>query len=229
MQGFAVRRTCRNGGICRFEAHAALCRPAYRVKHCGAVSLPAVPQCSGTGCSHGYAVRRAYCGSTAGKHCRAFRCTHIPQTIILHDEASDSDFTLSAVDFMVGAAACEMPATWPDDALLAQMVASRSYALYLSAQGQSFTANSALCSGWTSSEVLQSRWGSDYAANMQRLQSLAARTGQAVLCTTDSLPLPATMPSAAATPKPARTCGAASCLTYAAWIPPGISLPMGTK
>ena len=104
-----------------------------------------------------------------------------PQTITLHDEASDSDFTLSAVDFMVGAAACEMPATWPDDALLAQMVASRSYALYLSAQGQSFTANSALCSGWTSSEVLQSRWGSDYAANMQRLQSLAARTGQAVL------------------------------------------------
>ena len=48
-------------------------------------------------------------------------------------------------------------------------------------QGQSFTANSALCSGWTSSEVLQSRWGSDYAANMQRLQSLAARTGQTVL------------------------------------------------
>ena len=77
-----------------------------------------------------------------------------PQSITLHDEASDSDFTLSAVDFMVGAAACEMPATWPDDALLAQMVASRSYALYLSAQGQSFTANSALCSGWTSSEVL---------------------------------------------------------------------------
>ena len=63
--------------------------------------------------------------------------------------SSDSDFTLSAVDFMVGAAACEMPATWPDDALLAQMVASRSYALYLSAQGQSFTANSALCSGST--------------------------------------------------------------------------------
>lgn len=78
MQGFAVRRTCRNGGIYRFEAHTALCRPAYRVKHCGAVSLPAVPQCSGTGCSHGYTVRRAYCGITAGKHCRAFRCTHIP-------------------------------------------------------------------------------------------------------------------------------------------------------
>lgn len=38
-----------------------------------------------------------------------------------------------------------------------------------------------MCSGWTSSEVLQSRWGSDYAANMQRLQSLAARTGQTVL------------------------------------------------
>ena len=28
---------------------------------------------------------------------------------------------------------------------------------------------------------LQSRWGSDYAANMQRLQSLATRTGQTVL------------------------------------------------
>lgn len=104
-----------------------------------------------------------------------------PDSITLHDAASDSTFTLSAVDFMVGAAACEMPPGWPDDAMLAQMVASRSYALYLAGQGQVFSANSALCSGWTSSEVLQSRWGSDYAANMQHLQELAARAARSVL------------------------------------------------
>lgn len=104
-----------------------------------------------------------------------------PDSVTLHDAASDSDLTLSTADFMVGAAACEMPPDWPDDALLAQMVASRSYALYLTAQGQVFSANSALCSGWTSSEVLQSRWGNDYAANTQHLQELAARTGQSVL------------------------------------------------
>lgn len=104
-----------------------------------------------------------------------------PDTITLHDAASDTSLTLSAVDFMVGAAACEMPPDWPDDALLAQMTASRSYALYLAARGQSFSANSALCSGWTSAEVLQSRWGSDYTANIQRLRSLAARAAQSVL------------------------------------------------
>lgn len=107
------------------------------------VSLPAVPQCSGTGCPHGLRrpprqLRQHSRESTAAPSA----APTFPQTITLHDEASDSDFTISAVDFMVGAAACEMPATWPDDALLAQMVASRSYALYLSAQGQSFTANS---------------------------------------------------------------------------------------
>ena len=77
MQGFAVRRICRNGGICRFEAHTALCRPAYRVKRRGAVSLPAVPQCSGTGCPHGYAVRRANRDVTAGEYPCSLRSPRI--------------------------------------------------------------------------------------------------------------------------------------------------------
>ena len=68
MQGFAARRTCRNGGICRFETHTALRRPAYRVKRRGAVSLPVIPQCSGAGSTRGYTVRRANCCGTAGKH-----------------------------------------------------------------------------------------------------------------------------------------------------------------
>ena len=33
------------------------------------------------------------------------------------------------VDYMAGAAASEMPLTWPDDALLAQMVASHTLSL----------------------------------------------------------------------------------------------------
>lgn len=119
MQGFAVRRTCRNGGICRFEAHTALCRPAYRVKHCGAVSLPAVPQCSGTGCPHGYAVRRANCDAQPESIPVPSAAPAFSRTITLHDEASDSDFTISAVDLwsVLPPARCPQPGRmtpcWP--------------------------------------------------------------------------------------------------------------------
>ena len=77
----------------------------------------------------------------------------------------------------MGAAACEMPIDWPDDALQAQMVASHSYALYQLAHNESsgaaLSVNSAQCSGWTTRAVLESRWGDSFAENWQRLSDLA--------------------------------------------------------
>ena len=77
----------------------------------------------------------------------------------------------------MGAAACEMPIDWPDDALQAQMVASHSYALYQLAHNESsgaaLSVNSAQCSGWTTRAVLESRWGDSFAENWQRLSHLA--------------------------------------------------------
>ena len=87
--------------------------------------------------------------------------------------------TPSVRDFLIGAAACEMPPTWNDDTLLAQMVASHSYALALGAPMQ---VNSALCAGWTDTEVLKARWGDDFTAYYSRFSALADGAAGALLC-----------------------------------------------
>lgn len=99
-------------------------------------------------------------------------------TVTVYDEALGKERLLSVEAFMVGAAACEMPPDWPDAALQAQMVASRSYA---QAQSQPMTVNSAQCSGWTEESVLKLRWGDDFEAIYARLQALAAQVSGAVL------------------------------------------------
>ena len=100
------------------------------------------------------------------------------QTVTVYDEALGKERLLSVEAFMVGAAACEMPPDWPDAALQAQMVASRSYA---QAQSQPMTVNSAQCSGWTEESVLKLRWGDDFETTYARLQTLAAQVSGAVL------------------------------------------------
>ena len=99
-------------------------------------------------------------------------------TVTVYDEALGKERLLSVEAFMVGAAACEMPPDWPDAALQAQMVASRSYA---QAQSQPMTVNSAQCSGWTEESVLKLRWGDDFETTYARLQTLAAQVSGAVL------------------------------------------------
>ena len=108
-----------------------------------------------------------------------------PQAILLWDEASGQAVSVPAREYLMGAAACEMPIDWPDDALQAQMVASHSWALYQldhsDGSGTAISVNSAQCSGWTSGEVLQSRWGSDFDANWQRLGELADQVLRALV------------------------------------------------
>ena len=100
-----------------------------------------------------------------------------PEAILLWDEAAGRALSVSAKEYLMGAAACEMPIDWPDDALQAQMVASHSYALYQLAHNESsgaaLSVNSAQCSGWTTRAVLESRWGDSFAENWQRLSDLA--------------------------------------------------------
>lgn len=112
--------------------------------------------------------------------------TPAPETAALYDEAAGAVLEVPLRDYLIGAAACEMPVTWPDDAIRAQMVACHSYLLYQqahggAAKGGSLTVNSAMCSGWTSAEVLQSRWGEDFDTRWARLEGLAAEVEDAVL------------------------------------------------
>lgn len=101
------------------------------------------------------------------------------QTVTLYDSAVGGEITVPVEAFLVGAAACEMPPTWPDAALCAQMVASHSYVRSL---GESrFRVNSALCTGWTDEAVLKARWGSDFDEHYTRLQALASRIADQLL------------------------------------------------
>ena len=101
------------------------------------------------------------------------------EDITLYDADSGSQITVPVQEFLIGAAACELPPDWNDDAIQAQMVASHSYALAL---GTPMQVNRALCAGWTDAEVLQARWGADYTAYYERFASLAQKVAGALLC-----------------------------------------------
>ena len=90
-------------------------------------------------------------------------------------------------DYLIGAAAAEMPLTWPDEALKAQIVAAHSYALYCrdhasAANGSWLSADPARRQGYLTDAVLHSYWGTNYEANYARLSALADAVLSDVLC-----------------------------------------------
>lgn len=105
--------------------------------------------------------------------------TDAAEDLVLYDAADGQTVTVSVREFLIGAAACELPYDWPEGAILAQMVASHSYALSL---GEPMQINSALCAGWTDADVLQARWGEDFSAAYDRLAALADQVCDALLC-----------------------------------------------
>lgn len=100
-------------------------------------------------------------------------------TLRILDEASGEILTVSARDYRIGAAAAELPADWPDEAIKAQMVAAWSYALFqqqaarAAGQAHDLSADPARRQGFMTREVLQSYWGVDFEANYARLAALA--------------------------------------------------------
>ena len=90
-------------------------------------------------------------------------------------------------DYLIGAAAAEMPLTWPDEALKAQIVAAHSYALYCrdhasAANGSWLSADPARRQGYLTDAVLHSYWGIRYDANHARLSALVDSVLTQVLC-----------------------------------------------
>ena len=92
---------------------------------------------------------------------------------------------LDREEYLVGAVAAEMPASFPDDALMAQAVAARSYALYCSRTGKhpeaDLCADPGCCQAWRSEEELRERWGEDYEQNLSRVQAAVEGTADLVL------------------------------------------------
>lgn len=100
------------------------------------------------------------------------------EVFLLEDESTGEVLQVGRREYLIGAAAAEMPVSWPDEALKAQMIAAHSYALYRRDHGTAengawLSADPARRQGWLSDAVLHSYWGTNYEANYARLAALA--------------------------------------------------------
>ena len=109
------------------------------------------------------------------------------ETFLVEDQATGQVLELSRQEYVLGAVAAEMPVSWPDEALKAQIVAAHSYALYCrdhasAANGSWLSADPARRQGYLTDAVLHSYWGTRYDANYIRLSALVDSVLTQVLC-----------------------------------------------
>lgn len=101
------------------------------------------------------------------------------EEIVVLDAASGELIHLSERDYAVGAVMCEMPAGYESEALAAQALASRSYALYVKAQRESaplpelngahFSVNTATLEGYMTPEQARGLWGASFDEYYQKI------------------------------------------------------------
>ncbi|MBQ1702948.1 MAG: SpoIID/LytB domain-containing protein, partial [Oscillospiraceae bacterium] len=90
--------------------------------------------------------------------------------------------TLSMEEYLYGAVAAEMPASFHIEALKAQAVALRTYALYKievspsENHGEDLCSSSSCCAAWKPDEYLREKWGADYALYSRIIHSAVSST-----------------------------------------------------
>lgn len=89
-------------------------------------------------------------------------------------------------DYLTGVVAAEMPADFEAEALKAQAVAARTYALYCAETGRHKEADVctdyACCQAWRSEEALRRDWGAEYEARHEKIAGAVRATGGEILC-----------------------------------------------
>lgn len=101
-----------------------------------------------------------------------------PETIsVLVD---GSTVTMDMQDYLTGVVAAEMPASFEPEALKAQAVAARTYALYCSAGDKHGEAqvctDFACCQAWISEERMRESWGGDYDGYAEKIRAAVDAT-----------------------------------------------------
>ncbi len=101
------------------------------------------------------------------------------EKVILYDKATDCPIEVDYMDYLIGAAACEMPALYESEAIKAQMVAIHSYYLYCM-ENKDFlekdyiTVNSKTMSGFAYTNKLNEFWGMNYYDYYSKFKKCAA-------------------------------------------------------
>ena len=100
--------------------------------------------------------------------------------------AGEEILTLPLEDYILGVTAAEMPADFEPEALKAQAVAARTYALYRAKGGRheeaELCADPGCCQAWLSEEELRRRWGEDYAEKHGKIAAAVQATSGQILC-----------------------------------------------
>lgn len=107
-----------------------------------------------------------------------------PETLLILDGGQWVQTDMQ--DYLVGVVAAEMPASFSPEALKAQAVAARSYAIYTSegskhGQGQVCT-DYKCCQAWNSQEQLKEKWGENYDEYMEKIRTAVEETRGEYLC-----------------------------------------------
>ncbi len=93
---------------------------------------------------------------------------------------------VSMQDYLLHVVAAEMPASFQPEALKAQAVAARSFAMYCAAGGKHSDAqvctDFACCQAWTDDDSLRERWGERYDEYMDKLGAAVEETRGQYLC-----------------------------------------------
>ena len=90
--------------------------------------------------------------------------------------------TLSLHDYLVGVVMSELPASFAREALRAQAIASRTFALHCAKHdGANVCADSGCCQCWTDEQTLRERFGAEYAAYRARAAEAVESTDGQVL------------------------------------------------
>ena len=108
-----------------------------------------------------------------------------PETVTVKngDEVQEMDMQ----SYLVGVVAAEMPASFEPEALKAQSVAARSYALYCAATGRhgdtaQVCTDFACCQAWSSEDTLRQNWGGSYDEKLEKIKTAVEATAGEYLC-----------------------------------------------
>ena len=89
-------------------------------------------------------------------------------------------------DYLIGVVAAEMPADFAPEALRAQAVAARTYALYCAETHRHPDADVCTdytcCQAWRSGEALRRDWGAEYQARHEKVAAAVQATDGEILC-----------------------------------------------
>ncbi|MEG1863047.1 MAG: SpoIID/LytB domain-containing protein [Oscillospiraceae bacterium] len=106
-------------------------------------------------------------------------------TVTLYDEGAKTTVEIPLIDYLVGAAACEMPASYEAEAIKAQMVAIHSYYEYVQLNPtylstEYITFNEGLMKGYASKLKLQDYWQMNFDEYYQKYLRCANEVAQYV-------------------------------------------------